>query len=347
MSTAPIDVVAAVAAGVGYLESAQAPSGEFESFATPLGVEPDWAADSSVFVTSLSVLALERVRSPRVGPMIDKALGLVASETAPGPLWRFWTHDHDRHREIPCDADDTSCATMALGARAVHADRTRRLLLANRDRAGRFLTWFLPRGARSLAPGRLRNTVDEWRSRSRRELFWEMTEATPDDVDGVVNANVLRLFGPDAPAEAVAYVSGVVLEGRERECDSWHRNEFNCWYSVADGARRGVPYERSVLARVAERLGSRLGEGPVPSSLDLAHGLGAVLAIGDPAGLAPDLVERLLAAQHPDGSWDRDIFFYGGPKEVFAWGSEAFTTAAAVAALSDAGASDTDGPATT
>jgi hypothetical protein len=329
----------AVAAGVGFLESTQATSGEFESYATPLGVEVDWAADSSVFVTSLSVLALERVPDPRVGPMVERALDLVASETAPGPLWRFWTHDHDRHREIPCDADDTACATMALGRRAADAARTKRLLLANRDPGGRFLTWFLPRGAASLSPARLRNTVDEWRARSRREMFWEMTEATPDDVDGVVNANVLRLFGPDAPAESVAYVSGVVIDGRERECDSWHRNEFSCWYSVADGARRGVPYEGAVLDRLARRLRDRLEDGPAPTSLDLAHALGAAQAIGDPSGVSGELVERLVAVQSPDGSWDRDIFFYGGPKEVFAWGSEAFTTAAAVSALADAAAS--------
>jgi hypothetical protein len=290
-----------------------------------------------VFVTSLSVLALQRVASPRTAPLIDRALGLLRREVAPGPLWRFWTHDHDRHKEIPCDADDSACATMALGATASGRRRTQRLLLANRDERGRFQTWFLPRGVGAFRPLMLRTTIAERRAGEHRSLFWEMTEATPGDVDAVVNANVLRLFGPDAPPEAVGWVSDELAAGREEEADSWHRNRFSYWYSVADGIARGVPYADAVPSLVLDRIVGALDERAEIAPLDLAHALSALRLLQGPADAVATATDRLLAAQQPDGGWARSIFFYGGPKMVFGWGSEALTTAAAIAALTPDG----------
>lgn len=319
--------------GLDNLTSAQLPSGEFSSFATPLGAELDWNPDSSVFVTSLCILALQRVPSPDVDPLVDRARGLLRREQAHGPLWRFWTHDHDRHLEIPCDADDSACATLALASPA-DAARTRRLLLANRDRRGRFHTWFIPRGVAATRPLWWRIAAEERRTRARREQFWEMTEATPDDVDVVVNANVLRCFGPSAPRAAVDYVSDVVRTGRERVSDSWHRNEFSCWYSVADGLRRGVPYGTEVEAAVRDRIGERVEAGTDGlNALDAAQALSSLCAMGRPGRHGAALADALVASQTDDGGWPRSIFFYGGPKEVFAWGSEDLATASAIAAL--------------
>jgi len=326
----------AIARGLDRLTAAQLPSGEFPSYATPLGGKPDWAPDSSVFVTSLCILALQRVGSPATAPMIARARGLLHAESSHGPLWRFWTHDHDRHLEIPCDADDSACATMALNGPTRDRGRTRKLLLANRDRAGRFRTWFIPRGIGALRPRSWRNTLDEWSARTRREQFWEMTEATPDDVDVVVNANVLRCFGPAAPPEAVAYVGDVVRDGLERDSDSWHRNEFSCWYSVADGIRRGVTYPEDVGALVRHRIGERVDAGPATlSALDAAHALASLCALGEPGRHGELLAAHLVETQLGDGAWPRSIFFYGGPKEVFAWGSEDLAAATAISALTD------------
>lgn len=326
----------AIHQGLERLADAQLPSGEFPSYATPLGVEPDWTPDSSVFVTSLCILVLQRVGPAAATPLIERARSLLRAEASHGPLWRFWTHDHDRHLEIPCDADDSACATMALDGPARDSDRTRTLLLANRDRAGRFRTWFLPRGAGALRPRSWRNTLDEWRARTRRQQFWEMTEATPDDVDAVVNANVLRCFGPTAPPEAVAYVSNVVRDGTERDSDSWHRNEFSCWYSVADGIRRGVAYPDDVGTLVRHRIGELVDAGPATlSPLDAAHALASLCALGEPGHHGELLATHLVDTQLDDGAWPRSIFFYGGPKEVFAWGSEDLATATAIAALTD------------
>lgn len=333
----PSDSLAgAVRRGIDRLKAAQLPSGEFTSFATPLGVEHDWNPDSSVFVTSLCVLALQRIDSPLTEPLIDRAKKFLRSEASHGPLWRFWTHDNDRHLEIPCDADDSACATMALDPRSKEADRTRKLLLANRDRRGRFHTWFIPRGISALRPRMLRNSLGEWGAGKRRDLFWEMTEATPDDVDAVVNANVLRCFGSTAPAEAVAFVASVVHDGTERTSDSWHRNEFSCWYSVADGIRRGVPYDDEVgvlvRGRICERIRTGIGD---LSALDSAHALGSLCALGDPGQDGEALATHLIRSQLEDGAWPRSIFFYGGPREVFAWGSEDLATAMSVATLTD------------
>lgn len=327
-----------VAAGLDYLERVQLPSGEFPCYATPLGGELDWQADSSVFVTALCVLALGGVESARTAPLIESARRLLRTEAAPGPLWRFWTHDHDRHREIPCDADDSSCVTLALDGDLEGARRTRRMLLANRSSTGCFYTWFVPRGVRSFSPRLLRTTAAEARARRRREVFWEMTEARSDDVDGVVNANVLRLLGPDSPADAVAYVGQILSEGREAVCDSWHRNPYSFWYSVADGVRRGVPYSADVSPTVIDRVCAQVAVGvDDAAALDLAHAVAALCALGGPPAVIADLCDHLRRSQAADGSWARSIFFYGGPKEVFAWGSEALSTSAVLGALAEAG----------
>lgn len=328
--------------GLDNLARRQLPSGEFSSYATPLGGEYDWTYDSSVFVTALCVLALQRVSSSTAVPMIDAAKHFLQSEVAHGPLWRFWTHDHDRHLEIPCDADDSACVTMALNPSSHEADLTRRLLTANRDHLGRFHTWFVPQGIRALRPRFWRIALDEMKARSARATFWDATEATPGDVDVVVNANVLRCFGPASPAAAVAYVSDIVRRGEERASDSWHRNEFSCWYSVADGIRRGVPYPDDIPGIIRDRIAERANDGGNvlrQTPLDAAHALSTLCAIGDPGRDGEALARSLLEIQSGDGGWSRSIFFYGGPREVFAWGSEDFSTAASLAALADYAAS--------
>ena len=43
--------------------------------------------------------------------------------------------------------------------------------------------------------------------------------------------------------------------------------------------------------------------------------------------------EQLLSMQHSDGHWDRRVFYVGGPKMIFGWGSEELTTAICVEAI--------------
>src|SRR5690606_29704985 len=122
----------------------------------------------------------------------------------------------------PPDADDTACASMAVALRGDDTSANVALLLANRDRAGRFFTWLIPHRDR-FTPRFWWAVRDEFRraTRDRRQELWANSEAWPADVDGVVNANVVRYLGPGrAPAAAVGFVASIITDEREDDCDS-------------------------------------------------------------------------------------------------------------------------------
>ena len=222
---------------------------------------------------------------------------------------------------------------------ATRGDTTRAnvaVLLANRDSQGRFYTWLIPHN-RSLDPRCWWAMHEELRPSTRRyrEELWANSEAFPDDVDGVVNANVVRYLGPErAPRGAVDWVASLVADGREDDCDSWHRNRYTLYQSVADGARRGIRTFDALASTILSRIGERVDvDGTVGPPLDSAMALLAVRRLGEQPALAARLAEGLVARQEPDGSWSQSVFYYGGPAEQFGWASAALSTATAVAAL--------------
>lgn len=178
---------------------------------------------------------------------------------------------------------------------------------------------------------------DESRSivKHRRDELWRTTEAHRDDVDAVVNTNVIRYLGPQrAPREAVDWVVSIIKEGMEDDCDAWHRNRYTLYAAVADAHQRGVSGFGSVAETVTGRIRERLdAEGSVGTPLDSALALLALQGFRSDEGPQAALAGSLVARQADDGSWERSIFYFGGPAEVFGWGSEALTTAWATQAL--------------
>jgi hypothetical protein len=333
--TPAVEADEAIRRALDALAAEQRPTGEFPSHASPLGesVEERWEEDTLTFVTALVVLALDRLPDRlRPDPVLAGARRFLRRHQEPGALWRYWAADHERRGFTPPDADDTACCSLALGGEGTAANRP--VLLANRDGDGRFYTWLVlhrpwPKDPRAW--WRLRH---ELRARTRRHELWTSTEAEHDDVDGVVNANVLRYLGAEAPSEAVAYVRGLVEAGVEEGCDSWHHSRFALYASIADGRRRGVPgYEGLaplVEARIAERV---LDDGTVGTALDTGHALTTAVDLGCDPALVEALAGGLLASQHDDGRWARSVCYHGGPLEVFGWASTALSTATAAAAL--------------
>jgi hypothetical protein len=332
------EVRQAAARAIAFLREEQRPSGEFPSVAAPLG-EPDpaWEEDTLTFITALVVLAMARQpQHPATDVIIGSAVSFLDREREPGGQWRYWARAHERHHFTPPDADDTACVSMALNGQGRSTDENRRLLLANRDDEGRFYTWLV------LHRPWPRNPVVWWRlrrelgaQRARQEL-WESTEAEPGDVDGVVNANVIRYLGADAPTAAVEYVARLIEQDRETGCDSWHHSPYALYASVADGYRRGVRRFGDLAEAVEQKIAARLQpDGTVGAPLDTALALAALVAF-ERQGPALELVRGLVETQRADGSWARSVCYYGGPQEVFGWASDALTAATAAAALSGA-----------
>ena len=331
------DAAQAVGRGLDWLVADQAATGELSSFASPLGegVETLWTPDSLKFITALIALACAEVDDPRATVVVDGAVDFLRTEREHHALWRYWTRANELFDYTPPDADDTACCSMAVALRGDTTTANLVLLLANRDRQGAFFTWLIPH--RSHVRPRFWWAVrDEFRAatRARRAELWANSEAWPDDVDGVVNANVVRYLGPvHAPAGAIEHVRRIITTGGEDDCDSWHRNRFTLYASIADGVRRGIESCGDLGPVIVARIADRSGDDGVGAPLDTALALVALHRFDAPAELRDRLRRALLDGQLPDGSWERSVFYYGGPDEVFGWASEALSTATAVQAL--------------
>lgn len=86
----------------------------------------------------------------------------------------------------------------------------------------------------------------------------------------------------------------------------------------------------TVVERIVQRVRP---DGSVGPALDTAFALSALTTLDGPADARAALAEALRGSQLADGSWERSIFYYGGPNEVFGWASEALSTASALQAL--------------
>ncbi|WP_421121248.1 hypothetical protein ACE2AJ_08070 [Aquihabitans daechungensis] len=128
-------------------------------------------------------------------------------------------------------------------------------------------------------------------------------------------------------------MASVVQAGWETQ-DKWHRTPYTLWAAVADGAQRGIAPFQALGPVVIDRIAGAVGhDGGVERDLDTALALLAVQRFDGPAALRQGLAEALVARQAGDGSWAREVFYFGGPTEVFGWASEALTAAYAVAGL--------------
>jgi hypothetical protein len=268
----------------------------------------------------------------------DRALDFLAAQAESPGVWRHPAKGHPDHGAIPPDLDDTACASrsLALAGRAVPDNRN--VLLVCRDAHGRFRTWIAPRWE---APPRNRAfwrvAARRWRSPASAFLFWRTTEADPQDIDGVVNANVLRYLGdgPWAPP-VVGFLSHVVRRRQEGGCDKWYRSGLAFHHALSRCARRGIaglaPLREVAVERV---LAERRGDDGAIGVTALETALGAIAlrnwgVAGDELAAAR---ARLVEIQAADGGWDLEPMYYGGPLELRWWGSRELTTAVCLDAL--------------
>lgn len=319
-----------------WLAANQSATGELPAWASPLeDEEPVWLPDSMKFITALAAMELHTVKRGPAPEIVDRSIEFLRAERERSSLWRYWSQSNEQYGFTPPDADDTACCSMAVATRGDSTPANVAILLANRDPSGRFYTWLVPH-RRSFDP-RLAWALHLERkssTRVRRDELWATTEADPDDVDVVVNANVCRYLGPRrAPAAAVEWVASTLEAGGEIGADKWHRNATTFYLSVADGGRRGVTRFAALGPLLTERITSRWAAGTIDHPLDRAQALRSLQAIDSAPRVRAEITEALRDTQRDDGSWHRSIFYFGGPKEVFGWASEALTTAYAAAAL--------------
>jgi hypothetical protein len=284
---------------VDFLAGRQLAHGEFACFRHP---DPSLAGegvlDSSPFVTTFVLHALELVSHPAKESMRGRAFAFLEAEREPPGVWRYWTSRQGS--VIDHDLDDTACASFALRDRSKQDNLE--VILANRHESGLFKTWLRPPDA-------------------------------DNDVDGVVNANVLLYLGerPETTA-ARDIVTAAINDGREQAASVYYVEPAALYHAVARAHAHGVTGFVRCRDAVADKLGGA-GEDPLASALSLCAL--ADFAIDRPAERRRRL-EALLARQSADGSWPRAAFYAGpeppAPHAVW-WGSEELTTSLCIAAL--------------
>jgi hypothetical protein len=302
----------ALARGIAFLEHRQSTTGELRVLASG-------KPDPAIFPTAVMSHSLSF--APAASRVRERALDFLAREMSPHGLWKHWPREHPHHRELPPDLDDTSCASAAL----LHAGRTfpdnRKLLLANRNSHGLFYTWKL--------------TAEQYRHPLALFYFFRKTSAKPFDVDAVVNANVLFYLGEIAETRPVIeHLLRVLRENRERSCDKWYDNPFVIWYFFSRALHTVAPEAGEIIDR-------KLAEATPSNALELtlaACSLAYWNRVVD--------VNAILAAQLESGAWPTAPLYHGGRTrrrdgtfdephpDTPRWGSEEWTTAFCVEALS-------------
>jgi hypothetical protein len=330
-----LDLSARLDSALAFLSEQQQPNGEFPTFkARDAVLAQERQFDSTPFATTYVLHALSYVERPRVREMTEAALDFLEAEMESHGVWRYWTSQHPQHNFIPPDLDDTCCAAAALRRFGRWLPQNEELILANRNREGLFYTWLVPHLPRALCRAWWSVTLPQAPLSRQRLNFWRLTEASPWDVDCVVNANVLHYLGDRAEVRTVVHHLARALDrGQAGSCDKWHRNACAFYYAVSRAYAGGVAALESMrkpLINHAEAALTRIEE---LATAEVALAICALLNLGHRGAGLDTGVAHLAATQGPDGSWPGFALYWGGPKHYYGWGSEALTTGLCAEAL--------------
>ena len=325
-----------------FLSERQSASGHFPSQVTHHYEGNRILEDSAFFPTTQILHSLLATGSPEAEPIIRRGCKAILHEMDSGGRWRFWNRDarrdgRDLHDFSPADLDDMACASAILRQCGIPFPDNKHLFFANRRSDGLFYTWFVPRFSSILHP-RVWTSLLREATWQRLLVIWKVSEASYNDVDGVVNANVLRYLGNTSESvPIIAWLKEIIALGLEAKCDKWYRDPYSFYYAVAQCIRPGVSGFEAIAPLACDRLFSlsrrdgRFGN----HSLHTALSLCAIAQLSqDALEGARSSVNYLLSTQAADGGWDSAPHFFGGPQQSVSWGSRELTTGFCLEALS-------------
>lgn len=332
-----------ISLGLSYLHRQQADNGAFRTFVDASGdpaLATDPVLDPSVFATTLIATSLLQIDTPLADSIIQKAARSLLKERQPGGAWKFWSVDHPGQSFIAADVDDTACIAHLLRFLSIPSNCNDSLLMHNRDPAGRFYTWIVPRLRHLSAPTTWPALVLLLRHPLRLRRWFLAGASRPrwHGLDVVVNANVLRYLG-DRPQTAVAssWISDVVQHHQEAFSDQYYQSALALYYSLLGCAEHGVrsldTLKPLVLARIEDLL--KNSSSCDLSGQDMALAL-IVLSVWNPLmAMQSGCISRLLAMQRNDGAWPAQAFYYDDFNVSLrrSWGSTELTTAFCLEAL--------------
>ena len=328
--------------GLQFLRQAQLPSGEFRVYtSSDKTMETNCLLDSNLFPSALIAYSIEFSAAPDARAILEKIEHFLLEEMEGEGIWRYWTKSHPRYLHTPPDLDDMACILEVLRRRGLHFPSVRKLMLLNRNKQGLFYTWITPR--RHLLPLNL----TFWRVAGGRSFypthphyFWNKLRKEPvvfpwrpDDVDGVVNANILSYLGASPQTQPIInYLIDVVNREEEACCDHWYRDPPIFYYAVSRNFAAGVTQFEIIRDQVIARIenssqeNGRFGR----HALDTALCICALLNWKSSSSSLEPAIQFLLETQDAEGHWPRAPLYFG---EDWGWGCEELTTGFCLEAL--------------
>ncbi len=333
------DLEQAIEQAVDFLYAAQLPSGAFQIFCSPHPLlEEECKPDYSTFQTAQISYCLNFTKSDKVGEIAGKAIRSLVNVMQDGCVWRYSCSPNPDY--LPPDVDDTACISFLLRLHGVSFPDNTGVILGNRDSRGLFYTWILPRLTWTTH-------MSYWRVALRqllklRQLYWffRVTECRPDDIDLVVNANVLHYLGERPETRPIIRsLIRAIEEQAEETCDKYYASRFTFYYFLSRNYAAGIRAFEQVGDTIIERIKSYAHpDGTIGNHI--LHTALAACALMDWQGwkdhstVLDDAIQAILRARRSDGGWQKFPFYYSGPSQKLAWGSDEITTGFCLEALS-------------
>jgi hypothetical protein len=331
-------VESAIFKGVKFLHQHQYPNGEFCCYIS-WGDDSMQIAipDSTVFPTSLIGYSLLQLRHiPEVNEIHEKAVGFLQYQSLRGGIWPNFPSWTQLFKICPPDVDNTSCASKLLQALDKPYPDNRKMLLLNREKSGRFYSWYTLRFNWVWNKDYWLLSLRDWKYPITALMFWHKVEAKRYDVDAVVNANVLFYLGlNEDTAGIIPYLIDVIEQQKEETCDLWYLNPFTIWYFFSRNFLI-VSTELDVIKApiIARILAEKKEDGSIGLSiLDTALAIIALINSGYDGPEIDAGINFIVKKQGEFGDWPRWALYYGGPKKLQCYGSEETTTGFCIEAL--------------
>lgn len=268
--------------------------------------------------------------------ILKKIEGYIIDNQGPRYLWAHFKEGHPMAEIIPYDLDDTAMASLYLLKRGVTGLSNHTLFLKNRRDDGLFHTWICFRKNMPLSLDFICSCSKEWKSPIRTRFFWKYTESDRYDIDAVVNANILTYIGIREETEyVVKYLTSIISNDMEKGCDKWYANPMTLYYSISRCVKKFQNSFKSIVPTLQQKvLAQVLTEGSIRgNAMDTALGVITLLNTGYVGDELESMKKYIIGEQLEDGSWPIRLYYFGGPKNVAAWGSNTIVTSLCLEAL--------------
>ncbi len=329
--------------GIWYLYDHQYPNGEFSCYICDDDEMKMCITHSNVFPTSLIANSLLYVKDildlkdvSIVNKILESSAAFLQYQSMRGGAWNNFTILNPLFPICPPDVDNTVCASLVLQKLGKpYVDNTS-LVMANKSKSGLFFTWFTLRAKLNPIKNYWLLSLREFKHPIKTILFWRNTEASRNDIDAVVNANVLFHFGLNKQtADIVNYMLEIIKSEKENDCDLWYRNPFTIYYFFSRNYKAGIaglaPAAKAMTDRIlrSAKPDNSLGE----SILDTALGIISLINCNHDSIILDRAMKYMIEQQNRSGCWARWGVYYGGPKKRQTYGSEEMTTGFCLEAL--------------